>query len=58
MLHIITRESNCRDGFAWVFLRKFKGNSLELSILEHSLAMKNKLNNSAFILKSIAYLLS
>ena len=40
-----------------IFLRKFKGSSLELSILEHCWA-KNKLNNSAFFFKSVTYLLS
>ena len=40
-----------------VFLRRFKGSSLELSVLEHCLA-KNKLNNSAFFFKSVTYLLS
>ena len=39
-----------------VFLKKFRGSSLELSILEHCSA-KNKLNNSAFFLKSVTYLL-
>ena len=37
-------------------MRKFKGSSLELSILEHCWA-KNKLNNSAFFFKSVTYLL-
>ena len=40
-----------------VFFRKFQWSLLELSILEHCLA-KNKLNNSAFFLKSVIYLLS
>ena len=40
-----------------VFLIKFKGNSLELFIIEHWLA-KKQLNNSAFFLKSVTYFLS